>query len=118
MIDPQSGQRQMVDRSTAAGLAPEAAAFYPTLSSRPLRYRNLLWFSARHARGNVARIALAATAMGLLSLVPPLTVSVLVNSIIPRTEFDQLVFCAIALIVTALTLAGIQMMEGIAMIRL
>ena len=99
-------------------LAPEAVTFYPTLPSRPLLFRDLLTFSFRHTRGNFLRIVLAVIALGLLSLVTPLITHVLVNSVIPRSELDQLTFCALALAVTAIAIASIQTMEGLAMLRL
>jgi NHLM bacteriocin system ABC transporter ATP-binding protein len=118
MIDPGTGTRRRVDRSLAMALAPEAVTFYPALPSHPLRFWDLLIFSFRHSRGNVSRIALAVTAMSLLSLVTPLITNVLVTSVIPRTELDQLAFCALALAVTAIGTASIQSMEGLAMLRL
>ncbi len=118
MIDPTAGTRRQVDRSLAMGLAPDAVTFYPPLSSHQLRFRDLLIFSFRQASGNVSRIILAIIAMSLLSLFTPLITNVLVSSVIPRTELDQLAFCALALAVTAIGMASIQTMEGLAMLRL
>jgi NHLM bacteriocin system ABC transporter ATP-binding protein len=118
MIDPTTGARRKVDRSLAMELGPEAVTFYSPLPSRPLAFRDLLIFSIRHASGNFSRIGLAVVAIGLLSLVAPLITEILVNSVIPRTELDQLVFCALALAVTAIATAGVQAMEGLAMLRL
>jgi NHLM bacteriocin system ABC transporter ATP-binding protein len=118
MIDPSAGTRRPVDRSLAIGLAPDAVMFYPALPSHQLRFRDLLIFSFRQASGNIGRIALAIIAMSLLSLVTPLITNVLVTSVIPRTELDQLAFCALALAVTAVGMASIQAMEGLAMLRL
>ena len=118
MIDPSTGTRRPVDRSLAMGLAPEAVAFYPALPSHQLRFRDLLIFAFRHSSGNVGRITLAVIVMSLLSLVTPLITNVLVTSVIPRTELDQLAFCAFALAVTAIGMASIQAMEGLAMLRL
>jgi NHLM bacteriocin system ABC transporter ATP-binding protein len=118
MIDPATGARRKVDRSLAMELGPEAVTFYSPLPSRPLAFRDLLIFSIRHASGNFGRIGLAVVAIGLLSLVAPLITEILVNSVIPRTELDQLVFCALALAVTAIATAGVQAMEGLAMLRL
>ena len=81
-------------------------------------FRDLLLFSFRHSSGSIGRIALAVITIGLLSLVAPLITEVLINSVIPRTELDQLVFCALALAVTAIAMAGVQAMEGLAMLRL
>jgi NHLM bacteriocin system ABC transporter ATP-binding protein len=118
MIDPQTRLRRPVDRSVATQIMPEAATFYPPLPARPLKFRDLLQFSIRQARGNGLRIALAVIATGLLSLVTPLITNTLISSIIPRSELDQLVFCALALGLTALSMAAIQVMQGLAMLRM
>ena len=118
LIEPGSGRRYPVDRSLAMELAPEAVTFYPPLPSRALSFRDLLGFSLRHSRGNIKRVVLAVIAIGLLSLVPPLIVNVLISSIIPRSELDQLTFCALGLGLAALATAGVQLMEGLAMLRL
>jgi NHLM bacteriocin system ABC transporter ATP-binding protein len=118
MIKTTTGERRTVDHSLAMEIAPEAVTFYPALPTRSLAFRDLLIFSVRHSSGSIGRIALAVITIGLLSLVAPLITEVLVNSVIPRTELDQLVFCALALAVAAIATAGMQAMEGLAMLRL
>ena len=118
MFDPKGGRHRLVDRSVAGELNPEAIAFYPALPSHPLQYRDLLAFAMRGVSGSIARIALAVLAIGLLSLMPPLLTNVLVSSVIPRTEIDQLVVCALALTVTAMAMASLQMMQGRVTLRL
>ena len=44
--------------------------------------------------------------------------NLLVNSVIPRTEIDQLVICAAALSVTAIAMASLQGMQGLVTLRL
>jgi ATP-binding cassette subfamily C protein len=117
MFDSKTGTQRPVDRSLALELAPEAVSFYPVLPARPLRFRDLLSFSFQHSSGNFARIAFAVVAIGLLSLVAPLITNVLINSVIPRSELDQLAFCALALAVTAIAIASVQTMEGLVMLR-
>jgi len=51
-------------------------------------------------------------------LVPPLITNFLVNSVIPRTEIDQLVVCALALVVSAVAMSGLAGHEGLVMLRL
>src|SRR5205823_167970 len=51
-------------------------------------------------------------------LAVPLITQVLVNSVIPRTEFDQLAYLASALAMVAVGMAGLQAMQSIAMLRL
>lgn len=117
MVDPAAGTQRVVDRVLALELAPEAISFYPALPTRPLRFRDLLNFAVQHSRGNFARIGFSVIAIGLLSLVIPLITNVLISSVIPRSELDQLAFCALALAMTAIAIAAIQTMEGLAMLR-
>jgi ATP-binding cassette subfamily C protein len=118
MVDPGAGTQRSVDRALALELAPEAVAFYPALPARPLKFRDLLTFAVQHSRGNFGRIAFAIAAIGALSLVLPLITNILINSVIPRTELDQLAFCALALVVTAVAIACVQAMEGLAFLRI
>ena len=118
MIDPLTKVRRPVDRTIAAQIAPEAANFYPPLPSRALKFKDLLQFSLRYARGSGLRIALSVVMIGLLSLVTPFVTNLLISSIIPRSELDQLVFCALALILAGLSVAGVQVMQAFVMLRM
>ena len=118
MIDPLTKLRRPVDRAHAMQIAPEAVMFYPSLASRSLKFRDLLQFSLRYTHGNISRIAVTVALIGLLSLVTPFVTNILISSIIPRSELDQLVFCAMALALTAVSIASIQMMQGFVMLRL
>ena len=60
-------------------------------------------------RGTVARIVLRPLRWALLTLATPLITEVLVDSVIPRTELDQLAFCAAALVMVAI---GIGRLPG------
>jgi NHLM bacteriocin system ABC transporter ATP-binding protein len=118
MIEPKSGATRTVNEAIAAELSTEAAMFYRTLPARPLALWDLLTLAVRAAPADLVRITLGAALLGLLSLAAPLIVYELVNSVIPRTELDQLAFCAAALAMTAIATAGMQLMQGVAMLRL
>jgi NHLM bacteriocin system ABC transporter ATP-binding protein len=118
MVDIGRGTRQPVGKKLAGDLAPDAVAFYPALPSRPVRYRDLLTVSMVGLGGSFARTAFLMLVMGLLSLVPPLITNFLVNSVIPRTEIDQLVVCALALVATAVSMASLQTAQGMVTLRL
>ncbi|WP_051389561.1 NHLP bacteriocin export ABC transporter permease/ATPase subunit [Bradyrhizobium sp. Ec3.3] len=118
IVDPGAGTHRELTPSTAAELAPEAVMFYRPLPSRALTVRDLLRFGAATVRADVLRIMLAALCLGLLALATPLVTKLLIDSVIPRAEADQLLICAIALIVVTLVAGGFQMMQGIAMLRL
>src|SRR5262249_17483655 len=118
MLEPGSPGSRIVDESLASELAAEAAMFYPKLPSGPVSAWDLLKFCTRHVRANAGRIIFGVLAMGALTLAAPLITQVLVNSVIPRTEFDQLGYLAAALVVVAVAMASLQAMQGIAMLRL
>jgi len=118
IVDPGAGTRRELTRAIAAELAPEAVMFYRPLPSRALTVRDLLKFGAATVRGDFLRILLAALCLGLLALATPLVTKLLIDSVLPRAEVDQLMICAIALIVVTLVAGGFQMMQGIAMLRL
>jgi len=118
MVEPGLGVNRVINEAVAEELSTEAAMFYRALPARPLSLWDLLVFSIRTAPADLIRILAGGSLLGLLSLAAPLVVLELVDSIIPRTELDQLVFCAAALAVTAVAMAGVQIMQGIAMLRL
>lgn len=118
MNDPGYGAKLPVTAALAAELAPDAAALYPSMPSRALRFRDLVGFSVVGLGGGAIRTSLLILMIGLLSLIPPLVTNLLVNSVIPRTEIDQLVVCALALAVTAVSLSSLQAVQGKVMLRL
>jgi NHLM bacteriocin system ABC transporter ATP-binding protein len=118
IVDPGAGTRRELTRATASELAPEAVMFYRSLPSRALMARDLLKFGATTGRADFLRVMLAALCLGLLALATPLVTKLLIDSVLPRAETDQLLICAIALVVVTLVAGGFQMMQGIAMLRL
>ena len=118
MVDTGRGTRQPVGKRLASDLAPDAVSFYPALPSRPLRYWDLLTVSMVGLGGSFARTVFLMFVMGLLSLIPPLVTNFLVNSVIPRTEIDQLIVCALALVATAVSMASLQTAQALVTLRL
>jgi NHLM bacteriocin system ABC transporter ATP-binding protein len=118
IVDPGAGTRRELTRATAAELAPEAVMFYRPLPSRALTVRDLMKFGAAMVRADFLRIMLAALCLGLLALATPLVTKLLIDSVLPRAEVDQLLICSIALVVVTLVAGGFQVMQGIAMLRL
>ncbi|TFV49240.1 NHLP bacteriocin export ABC transporter permease/ATPase subunit [Bradyrhizobium niftali] len=118
IVDPGAGLACELTRATASELAPEAVMFYRALPAPALRVRDLLKFGAAIVRADVLRIMLAALCLGLLALATPLVIKLLIDSVLPRAEADQLLICAAALAVVTLVAGGFQIMQGIAMLRL
>lgn len=118
MVDPASGTRRQIDRRLAAELATDAAVFYLPLPARPLSFLDLLAFWIPRARSDAVRVLLGALALAALSLTVPLVTEVLFNSVLPRGEFHQLMFCVGALIAAAIGATCFQALQGIAFLRI
>ena len=112
IVDPGAGTRRELTRAIAAELAPEAVMFYRPLPSRGLTVRDLFKFGAAMVRADFLRITLAALCLGLLALATPLVTKLLIDSVLPRAEIDQLLICTIALVVVTLVAGGFQTDAG------
>jgi NHLM bacteriocin system ABC transporter ATP-binding protein len=117
MVDPGKGASRRVDADLAAELSPEAVMFYPSLPALTGSTLGLLGFCLRHGFSDIVRVFLSALAVGAFSLAIPLITEVLINSVIPRTERDQLVYCAVGLAMVAIGAAGFGAVQSIAVLR-
>ena len=105
--------RRSIGRSRME-LAPEAVTFYPTLAvARASASATCSPSRSATRAATCAHRRWRSRCSASCRLVTPLITQVLVNSVIPRSELDQLTFCALALAVTAIGMASVQMMEGL-----
>ena len=118
LIEGRTGNRRSIDAATSLDLSPEAAMFYVPLPSQPLSAGNLLAFCMRLVRADSLRILVAAFVMAALTVAAPLITELLIDSVIPRSELDQLAFCAAALLAVAIGTAIFQLVQSVAMLRL
>ena len=107
-----------VDAKVAAELAPEAMMFYAQLPKLTGSVAGLLRFSLGHGAADVLRILFCALGMGVIGLATPLITEVLIDSVIPRTEWDQLTYCAVGLAMVAIGVAGFKIVQSVAILRL
>ena len=108
-----------VDAKVAAEIAAEAMMFYaPMPEELSGSSAGLLNISLRHGSADLARILLSAFAIGLIGLATPLITEVLFNSVIPRTEWNQLAYCAVALALVAIGVAAFRTIQSVAILRL
>jgi NHLM bacteriocin system ABC transporter ATP-binding protein len=118
MVHPATGTRTQVDARLAAELHPEAVMFYQPLPPAAGSARRLVGFCLGLGYADVARILIWAVGLGALALATPLITELLFDSVIPRTELDQLAFCAAALVMVAIGTAGFQAAQSVATVRL
>ena len=112
MLEPGARPARRVDARLASELAPEAVMFYAPLPSLTDSAGSLIGFCLQQDYGDAVRILLSALAIGALALAVPLITEVLIDSVIPRTELDQLVFCAAGLAMVAIGAAGFQVLQS------
>jgi NHLM bacteriocin system ABC transporter ATP-binding protein len=117
MVDPGKGTSRRVGADLASELSPEAIMFYPSLPALSGSALGLFGFCLRHGFSDIVRIFLSALAIGVFSLPIPLITEVLINSVIPRTEWYQLVYCAVGLAMVAIGAAGFAAVQSIAILR-
>ena len=118
MVDPRSGAAQRINAQLAAEFEPNAVMLYARLPTQAGSVLKLIAFCMQYGYADGARIALSALALGLLALATPLAVELLIDSVIPRAELDQLLFCAAALSMVAIGVAGFQAIQSIGTVRL
>jgi NHLM bacteriocin system ABC transporter ATP-binding protein len=118
LLDPAAGTRKSLTPDIVAELAPEAVMFYHSLPARSLAFRDLASFVAPMLRVDLSRIVVAALGLGVLAMATPLVTKVLIDSVLPRAEADQLLICTAALVVVTLMAGGVQFMQGVAVLRL
>ena len=118
MVEPGKGPSRRVNAELAAELASQAIMFYAPLPELTGSLAGLLALCLRRGSADVVRIFLSAAAIGTLTLVAPLMTQVLIDSVIPRTEWNQLAYCAAALAMMAFGVAGFQAVQSMAILRL
>ena len=118
MIGPRHEVSRRVDAALAAEIAPEAIMLYAPLPALNGSFAELVGFCARHSSADIVRIIVTTIAMGALGLATPLVTEVLVDSVIPRTELNQLVYCAAALATVAVGIAGFKVVQAAALLRI
>ena len=119
VVEPGKSDSPRVDAKVAAEIAAEAMMFYaPMPEELSGSSSGLLNLSLRHGSADLARILLSAFAIGLIGLATPLITEVLFDSVIPRTEWNQLAYCAVALALVAIGVAAFRTIQSVAILRL
>ncbi|HEV7335339.1 MAG TPA: NHLP bacteriocin export ABC transporter permease/ATPase subunit [Bosea sp. (in: a-proteobacteria)] len=118
MVRPGSDERVRVDDGVAASLTPHAHVLYRGFSGSEERPgRALAAFVFSIVRGEMALIALASLAAGLLAMATPFLSGMLIQSVIPdgvRSEILQLILVMVSV---AFGMMGFELVRGLAVLR-
>jgi NHLM bacteriocin system ABC transporter peptidase/ATP-binding protein/NHLM bacteriocin system ABC transporter ATP-binding protein len=123
LYDPVSDSRQAVDEHLSKKVAPTAWAFYRTLPDHSLNLVDLLRFCLPRVAAEGRLVLMLAGLGGLLGLVLPIGSGILVDQIIPEvtlpgTGWSRLVALSCFMIGLAAALAVVQVVQGLALLRI
>ncbi len=117
--DPATGRSLPLRRSDAAGLAAHGYVLYrPLPAGEPVGLRKLLANASGRLAADLARVAAAGCAAGLLALAPAAGIGVLVDRVIPSGDGVALVQLAALLALLALTAALAHVLRGTSVMRI
>ena len=118
LFDPTSGQRVRIDAHVSGTLDPFAFEFSPPSTFKPIRLIDLGKMALAAARGDIARLLLAAFAGGLLGLALPIAISKVFSDIIPMAVPANIVPGLAALVAFTLASSFFDLTRAMALIRI
>src|SRR5215211_7128375 len=98
LVDTTGGGLVRVDAAVARDLRDDGIELVRPLPEGQLTIRALVRFAGRGTRRDVVRLVLAALAIGLIALVPPLATSLVFGQIVPQHQTERLAALAAALV--------------------
>ncbi len=117
-VAPETGAAFPVDRTTAAGIAPDAVMLYAPLPDRVESGADVIRF-ALHKRGRDIRVMLAMGVLGgLAALVTPILTGQILVEIIPRADASLWLAAFAALLVAAFGNAVFEIVRALAFLRI
>jgi len=117
VVDSQTQAETVIDQASAATLLPRGYMIYPVLPER-VTPRQLWRFTSFGARGDVARLIVAAAAAVLSSLLVPVTTGAVLGFAVPDGRTSLLADMMILLIAASIGNVGFQVVRAVAMTRL
>jgi NHLM bacteriocin system ABC transporter ATP-binding protein len=117
-LDPQSGERVIVDADVAQKLQSTAYMFYRSFAATPVGARSLIRFGLAGMRPDLLRVFAMGLLGGLLSLALPLIINPLFSDILPRADIGMLETVVLALAMTALGSAAFELVRSFSLLRI
>jgi ATP-binding cassette subfamily C protein len=118
LLDPLSRARGPLDEDGARELDPQAYQFYRPLPDDATRALDLIRFALRGRGPDLLAILLTAGGATLLGMFTPQAMALIVDRVIPDSDWDTLWQIGLGLLAAALGGALFRLSQGIAMLRL
>ena len=116
--DPETGADVVVNARTAAGIAAEGVALYPSLPDDAENARTVLRFALFPTHGDLRTVCAVGALAGLTALLVPLLVGQVLGKFIPRADFGSWVAALGGLALVGLGNAVFGVVQGLAVLRI
>ena len=116
--DPETGADVVVNARTAAGIAAEGVALYPSLPDDAENVRTVLRFALFPTHGDLRTVCAVGALAGLTALLVPLLVGQVLGKFIPRADFGSWVAALGGLALVGLGNAVFGVVLGLAVLRI
>lgn len=118
LVDADNGVRQRLDRDTAQSLAATAFMFFRTFPDKAVGILDLLRFGMAGTGRDILRLLTVGAMGGLLGLFTPFATGLLIDSVIPSAQSDELLQLALLLLTAAFGVGAFELTRAIAMLRI
>lgn len=112
--DPKTERLAPVDEETVETIAGNAFAIYRPLEDKKITVRSLISFGSKNSKRDLWVAVVVALLGALLGLVTPITMSMLIDDVIPDADKNQLLFLTIGLVAIAIADATFDITQGVA----
>lgn len=118
IYDTEKRVRIPVNKKNAALIKPECFSFYRCFPSVPLTGKDVLNFTLYGIRPDLVSLSIYGVAGALLGLFTPWAMATIFDFIIPGAESVQLLYIAMALVVSAIGISIFEFTRNIAFLRI
>ncbi len=118
LVDMGNGSRQRLDRDTATGLSDTAFMFFRTFPDKAIGMLDLLRFGVAGTGRDMLRVIMVGALGGMLGLATPYATGLLINTVIPNAQSDQLMQLVMLLLTATLGVSAFELTRAIAMMRI
>ncbi|MEV8566357.1 NHLP bacteriocin export ABC transporter permease/ATPase subunit [Streptomyces sp. NPDC051322] len=117
-VNPATGRRARISRSSAAEFEERAVMFYRPLPEQPLSKWRLARFSLRGTRADLRNLILAGLVTVALGALVPLATGQVLGVYVPNAETSLIVQVSLAVIVTSVVSAAFMLLQNLTILRM
>ena len=117
LVDPTTGQETPLNATTAKGLSRTALMFYRAFDNEVITVSKLARFGLQGTAVDMWRVLVFGVLGGLLGLLTPTATGILIDSVIPSANTNQLVQIVLLLTTASISIAAFELTRGLAIYR-